>query len=128
MVGVRAIDHEHLQLWLLMGRLLRSVNATKPGDLADLAKDLDILAKKVANHFLHEERLFHLIDFAAAPSHGREHAHLLGKIQKMQRELALAPKGVLTPEAVHDLGDWLERHIKDSDTEYSTFLNLRGIR
>ncbi len=124
-VGVRMMDVEHKRLVFLLRRL---ANGLKSGDDENLLKNLDNLAEKAANHFLHEERLLRLTDFAATVPHEREHAKFLHKIRAVQLGLRAGDAGALSKEVVHSLGDWLEQHIKDCDKEFSAYLNLRGIR
>jgi len=118
------MDVEHKLLFFLVGRLL---NGLKYGG-ENLPKNLDNLAEKAESHFLHEERLLRLTDFPATRSHEREHAQLLRKVHEVQFRLQAGEVGALSREVVRGLSDWLEQHIKDSDKEFSAYLNLRGIR
>ncbi len=124
-VGVGMMDLEHKQLWFLFGRLLNGLNR---GANENLLKTLDDLAEKTANHFAHEERLLRLTDYPATRPHEREHAQLLRKVREVQLRFRSGEAGALSIEVVLGLSDWLERHIKDSDKEFSAHLNLRGIR
>ncbi len=124
-VGVRKIDVEHKRLFFQAGRLLSGL---KCGANENLLKNLDNLAGKAASHFLHEGRLLRLTDFPATRPHEREHAECLRKVSDVQLRLRAGEAGALSIEVVNSLTDWLERHINDSDKEFSAYLNLRGIR
>jgi len=125
LVGVRSMDVEHKRLASIFGRLLYGLQR---GDEENLKKNLDILAEKAAKHFSHEERLLRLTDYPATGTHEREHARLLSKVHEVRLGFLAGEAGTLSAEVVHGLWDLLEQHIKDSDKQFSTYLNLRGIR
>lgn len=124
-VGVRKVDVEHKRLFLLLRRLQ---NGLRCGAGENLSKNLDNLAEEAASHFLDEERLLLLTDFPAARPHEREHAQLLLKVSELQFRLRAGEAGALSIEVVNGISDWFERHIRESDKEFSAYLNLRGIR
>jgi hemerythrin len=124
-VGVKAIDIEHHQLALILGRLLRGLTGACN---VDLAKNLEALAEKTASHFSQEEHLLRLTDFPQSGAHEREHVGFLKRIFEIQAGFHAGHAGALTASAVEELRDWLEQHIKNSDKAFSSYLNLRGIR
>src|SRR3954470_24863149 len=86
-----------------------------------LAKTLDRLVQYTAMHFAHEERLMRSHHYPNLAVHQAEHQSLTAQVLKFQADFQ-AGKATMTIQLLQFLKDWLEKHIKGSDTKYVPFL------
>lgn len=122
---IPSVDAQHRGLVSTLNRLHQRM--VTGGSDADLSAILDELVEYTRLHFAHEEHLFAVYGYPAAPGHIVEHQRL---VQEVGAFVARNQAGSATigMELTRFLKDWLIHHILESDAAYSTYLVERGAR
>ena len=118
-VQIGSIDAQHRNLFAIAHELAEAMTAGQ-GKSA-LAKILDRLVQYTAVHFAHEERLMRLSDYPDLAAHKAEHEALTKQVLQFQADF-VGGKVTLTVQLLHFLKDWLQKHIKGTDTRYVPYL------
>ena len=114
--GVGSMDTEHrLQVTL--------VNAIE--ELVREGKDAELTAKTIAQlveftniHFLSEELMMRLYSYPQHDAHKLEHARLIERVASIQSKTS-AGQGQAALDTVHELHEWLTKHIKSMDQSFA---------
>jgi hemerythrin-like metal-binding protein len=125
-VGIALIDEQHKE-WL--GHLGAIANAIESGQGPDqIAKTLSFLSDYTDFHFATEEKHMAANNYPGLDAHRRKHAELRDTLKELVRDFL--EDGATHPlaQAVNTfLGNWLQSHIREVDTEFAGFLKAQGI-
>jgi len=121
-LNIKSIDAQHQNLFAI-GRELHAAMAGGRGK-AVMSSTLDRLAQYTASHFAHEEGLMKLYKYPGLAKHKAEHDALIKKVQAFQADFK---SGTVTSpiQVLEFVKDWLQHHIKESDSAYAPWLKER---
>ena len=123
-VKVKCCDEHHQKLFSLIQRLQDSMG--KPGDPVEFQNVVRELDDYAATHFSIEESLLEQTKFPGLENHFIQHKAFKTKLAELKE--ALADGSSTAPFVmVEYLKNWLIRHIKMVDCQYSKHLNANGI-
>ena len=124
-VGIPTIDREHKQLVELLNELLEAMQA---GHGQDVLKDvLNKLVGYTASHFKNEERLMQQCGYPGFAEHKAKHDAMTAKVLDLQQKVNSGSHGV-TLEVGNFLRGWLNKHILETDMDYSPSMKAAGIK
>jgi hemerythrin len=124
-VGIASIDAQHQKLVKMVQELQTAMISGKGNEV--LGKTLDGLIAYAAEHFATEERYFAAHKYPQADAHKKEHEALVSKVLSLQSDFK-AGKATITGQTMMFLTEWLIKHIKGSDKQYSAFLTKAGVK
>jgi hemerythrin len=122
-VGIRQIDEEHQQLFILAESLHQAMLEGKGKAIL-----VDLLASLVAYtcyHFAHEEHLMERIGYPDYRQHREQHENLRSKVREMQ-ERAASGETTMTIDVAQFVMEWVKRHIIASDRRIGHYLKTVG--
>jgi hemerythrin len=119
-VHVISIDAQHQNLFAIARELHAAMEAGQAKSV--LAKTLDRLVKYTKMHFSHEERRMQQGNYPDFPAHKAAHDALTAQVQKFQEDFQ-SGKIMMTIQLFQFLRDWLEKHIKVSDSKYVPYIS-----
>jgi hemerythrin len=114
-VHIQSIDAQHQNLFAI-GRELYAAMSAGHGKVA-VGKILDRLVQYTAVHFAHEERLMKQYNYPDFAAHKAEHDALTAKVVAFQKEYE-AGRATMAVTVLQFVKDWLEQHIRVSDSAY----------
>jgi hemerythrin len=123
-VGIGSIDGQHQNLFA-MARELYSAMRVGQGKQA-VGEILDRLVRYTTVHFGFEERLMEQHGYPGLPKHRAEHEELTRRVAEIQADYA-AGRVAINVQLLQFLRDWLEHHIKQSDSAYAPFLKAEKV-
>ena len=123
-VKVKRCDEDHKKLLAIIQRLHESViNNQGPVDTQGI---LGELVDYTETHFKTEEGMLEQTKFPGLETHCQQHESFKAKLAELRKSFEYAPGD--TPLAIMEyLKNWLVRHIKMVDCQYSSHLNANGI-
>ncbi|MBZ5644170.1 MAG: bacteriohemerythrin [Acidobacteriia bacterium] len=123
-VKVKRCDEDHKKLLDIIQRLHDSVIA-RHGEI-DTKAILAELVDYTETHFKTEEGMLEQTKFPGLERHCQQHETFKAKLEELKQSMEYAPGD--TPMAILQyLKNWLVRHIKMVDCQYSAHLNANGI-
>ncbi len=124
-VGVKLLDNDHKKLVLLINQLHEGLMTghAKPA-LESFFQDL-ISYTRV--HHAHEEQLLGETGFHGTAAHKQEHESTIERAVELQLRFKSSEGLVTELEIMHQLREWLFRHIQGSDKEFVAHLKAKGI-
>lgn len=118
-VQIASIDEQHKILIHLINRLH---DAKAVGHGSDALEDiLDQLSTYAVSHFGHEEQLMRQFNYPDFIAHKKTHNEFIAKLGDFKAEF-IADHNALAGEVFDFLKNWLIRHIKGTDMQYSPHL------
>ena len=124
-VKVTEIDMQHQKLVAMINELH---DAMKDGRGKEVIGKLIIdLIGYTATHFKTEEKYFDQFGYPETDSHKKEHAAFVQKISEFKDGFEKGQLS-LTIDVMNFLMDWLLKHIKGADMQYSRFFNSKGLK
>ena len=123
-VGIGSVDAQHQNLFAIARELYNAMSAGQ--GKAALSRILDRLVQYTAVHFAHEERLMRAHDYPNFQEHKAQHDALTRQVLAFQADFA-AGRVSMTVQLLQFVKDWLEKHIKGSDTEYVPYLKSQKV-
>jgi hemerythrin len=123
-VHIHSIDAQHQNLFRMAGELHSAMLAGQAKSV--MGKVLDRLVQYTAMHFAHEERLMRQRNYPGFELHKVEHDVLTRKVLQFQADFRSGTT-IITVQLLQFLRDWLENHIKGSDTKYVPFLTVEPV-
>ena len=123
-VNIGSIDAQH-QMLFAIGRELYAAMSTGQGK-AVLGRILDRLVQYTTVHFAHEERLMQLHHYPDFAKHKAQHDELVKQVQAFQTEFE-SGRATMAVQVLQFLKDWLESHIKGSDSAYAPCLKAQKV-
>ncbi|MBU2511937.1 bacteriohemerythrin [bacterium] len=124
-VNVIEIDLQHQKLITLINELNDAMTQGK--SKAILGKIVDGLVIYTTVHFKTEEKYFAKFGYPDANSHEKEHSAFIQKVTDVKDRFEKGEIS-LSIEIMNFLRDWLRKHIKGTDKQYSQFFNERGLK
>lgn len=124
-VNVSEIDQQHKELVKVLNHLADAIQTKKGNDT--LERTLEGLIRYAEHHFKTEEKYFAQFGYPDAESHKEEHLTFALKILGYQDKLKKKELSLST-EVLIFLWDWLQHHIKETDSKYSQFFNDNDLR
>jgi len=123
-VKIDEYNDQHVNLFKMINSLEVNVASNAGHDAQQ--KTLDELVPYCVNHFKCEEREFQAKSYPQTDSHTKIHNDFLEKVGAVYKAHSNKEAEVDTG-LVDFLKDWLVKHIKGSDQQYSDFLNQVGV-
>ena len=123
-VNIKHIDEQHKTLVNTFNKLADAMKTKSGSDI--LGDILDELHKYANYHFSTEEELFKKYNYPDAAEHIDEHMYYTDKANKFIRNFKENKKLGLSVDVFNFMTDWIVKHIKKTDKEYSAFLNGKG--
>lgn len=127
-VGVKLIDAQHQKLFKMINTLHNSLKKIENGGSEPLENVILQLAAYVDFHFKTEEKYFHEFDYEKTKEHEAQHKFYEDKIKefndKYQKGAVEEEVGV---EVLKFLEEWIMKHIKVNDKEYTKCFNEHGL-
>lgn len=122
-VKVASFNGHHRKLMELINELHDAMKRGKgPEAVGGVLKSLLEYTKI---HFSAEQYLMTAHGYPGYEAHKAEHDALVRKVEELTEKHC---KGVaVTVEVFQFLKDWLTKHIKETDRQYSSFFNSKGI-
>ncbi len=119
-VGSEKIDAQHQKLVELLNSLYEAMSKGKGNDV--LGKILNELVDYTVVHFRTEEELFYKYNYPDTAKHKEEHKKFVDEVTKFKTEFD-AGRAMVSIKLMTFLKDWLIKHIKGTDKQYSKFLS-----
>jgi hemerythrin len=123
-VHIDSVDAQHKKLFSIAEELHKAMAAGKAKPV--LGAILDRLVEYTATHFEHEERLMRIHDYPGLARHRAEHEVLKKQVLDFRADFE-AGRAALTVDLMIFLRNWLQKHIKSSDTQYAPFFRDRAV-
>ncbi len=123
-VGVAEIDQQHQQLISLINQLYDAMKQGKGKDVA--GKIIDSLIDYTVVHFQTEEKYFEQFGYPETESHKQQHAAFVQQVSDF-KEGFVKGKIALSIDMMNFLSEWLQKHIKGSDQQYTQFFQANGL-
>ena len=118
-VKVDKMDEQHQKLFGLINSFYDEVGKQSQDklifDLIAGMKDYTIL------HFNEEEQLMQQCNYPGLAEHKKEHADFIDKVTDLEEKLK-SGKMIISFEITNFLKDWIKKHIKESDQQYSAYI------
>jgi hemerythrin len=123
-VGVTEIDRQHQILVSMINRLNYAMKKGKGKDV--IGDIIGGLINYTVFHFETEEKYFDIYRYPGTGRHKEEHADFIQSVSGFNDEYTIG-KLSLTIDVMNFLGDWLGKHIKGTDMQYSQFFIGKGL-
>lgn len=124
-VKVAEIDQQHQKLVSIINELNAAMKQGQGKDV--LGKIVNGLIDYTAIHFKKEEKYFDQFGYPETDSHKKEHAAFVQKVSEFKDGFEKG-KLTVTIEVMNFLSDWLRKHIRGTDKQYSQFFNEKGLK
>ncbi len=124
-VKVTEIDQQHQKLVSMINELHDAMRQGRGKDV--LGKLINGLISYTAIHFKTEEKYFDQFGYPETDSHKKEHAAFVQKISEFKDGFEKGQQS-LSIDVMNFLMDWLLKHIKGVDIQYSQFFNEKGLK
>ena len=114
-VGIKSIDNQHREIFVLLNKLLEAI---KMGHASDVTiQIIQELERYAVNHFQKEEYFFQRFNYQGSAEHITEHQNFIKKLAVLKSEIN-SGKLILTIELLNFLKDWIDHHILVVDKKY----------
>jgi hemerythrin len=123
-VKVFRCDEDHKKLFALLNQLNDAMKAGKGNQVVQ--RVVKKLADYTTFHFAGEEALLEKTKYPGLSSHRAKHEAFVRKVQEFQMDLKAGnlSQSISVSEFMKD---WLTQHIKQTDQQYSSYLNSHGV-
>jgi len=123
-VGSDKIDAQHQKLVELLNALYEAMSKGKGNDV--LGEILNELIDYTVVHFNTEETLFDKYNYPETANHKEEHKNFVNEVSQFKKEFD-SGKAMVSIKLMTFLKDWLVKHIKGSDKQYSEFFKEKKV-
>jgi hemerythrin len=123
-VKVGRCDDDHKKLFSLINALHDAMLDGKGAVV--IGQVIKELANYTQYHFSAEEAMMEKTKYPGLPAHRLQHREFVSQVEQFKRDL-LEGKGGQTITVAVFLNDWLTKHIRQTDQQYSAHLNANGI-
>jgi hemerythrin len=123
-VGVKQIDTEHQRLIGIINELHEAMTKGKGKDI--LERILGDLLEYTETHFTNEEALMQKAGYPGFEAHHVLHTDLVRQVKELQAK-AKAGSALVSISVLNFLREWLTSHILNTDKQYQSHLNSKGI-
>lgn len=125
-VGVKLIDAQHQKLFEMMNKLHGEVSGATNREFESLENIILQLAAYVDFHFKTEEKFFKKYDYEKTDEHTLQHKTYADKIRGFNERYKKGEEE-LGEEILKFLEEWIMKHIKVNDKEYTKCFNEHGL-
>lgn len=119
-VGSELLDQQHKILFQLINRFSAAVE--REANTAELSKIFSEVLDYTETHFSMEEQLMKRFEYPDRENHMAIHSRLVSDAKSTYEDIKAGKKGA-PKSAIDFLANWLEKHIKGTDTKYSSYLS-----
>jgi hemerythrin-like metal-binding protein len=123
-VKVKRFDDEHQELFRIVNQLYDGMMARRGQQV--LQTVLNDLLQYTEKHFAAEEQVMRSVGYPQLQAQIEQHRRFSEKIKELTTKYKAGSIG-MTIEVLDLLTEWLKKHIKGMDKQYSAFLNSKGI-
>lgn len=123
-VSVSEMDEQHKHLISMINEVGESINNGSDRDA--LKPILDQLLDYTAYHFVTEEKLLERYEYPGLLKQKREHEALTWRVLDLRSRYD-AGEGIKPMEVLGLLTGWLKNHLLESDKQYGSYLNSKGV-
>lgn len=123
-VQITEIDQQHQRLIELINKLHEAMLAKQGKQV--VSQIIDELAAYTVYHFQTEEKYMQQFKYAGYLGHKKEHEGFVQEVEKFQKEYDAGKLG-LSLEIMTFLRDWVTKHIKGTDKQYSATFKQNGL-
>jgi hemerythrin len=116
-VRTQDVDEQHKELITLINQLYVAINENR--DQNTLREIFDQLTESAQAHFLFEESLMRLTQYAGYAAHKAQHEAVLEQLQTLQRKLD-NESATISTAILDSHKHWWSQHISSSDQHFST--------
>ncbi|MEO5343776.1 MAG: bacteriohemerythrin [Gammaproteobacteria bacterium SHHR-1] len=124
-VGIEAIDDDHKRLLGLINNLQNAVYY--PTGEAFERQSLEELVAYTKYHFEREEALMEKHGYADLEPHKQQHEKMIAEVERYLQAYEKDPESTIEG-LTRFLKDWLIKHIRGTDQQYSAYLRGKGER
>ena len=124
-VNVKRCDEQHQKLFSMLNGLHQAMSVGQGRSV--VAPIVQELGAYTDTHFRAEEKLMEQASYPALAAHREQHKTFVAQVEKFKQDLA---NGNSSPaiEVAGFLMNWLSKHIRQTDRQYSAHLNAKGIQ
>lgn len=123
-VSVKSIDEDHQKLFDLLNQLFDAMTKGKGKTIIpDIIKELESYS---VYHFNCEELYFKATNYPDSVKHIQEHQYFKQKIADLKKDVE-ANKGMVAPDVLGFMSDWLKNHIAICDKAYEEHFKKYGV-
>jgi hemerythrin len=122
-VGVELIDSQHQLLFQIINRFYDAIERKENQTI--LSKLFHEVLDYTTMHFSIEETMMKQCNYPDIAQHQEIHKRLIARAGEVQQEINRGVKGA-PQAAMLFLTDWLEKHIKGNDKQYTPFMTKLG--
>lgn len=123
-VKIKEIDQQHQKLMEMVNDLNDAMSKGKGKEVVGTV--LQKLISYTASHFSKEEKMMSDNGYPEYVDHKAKHDKMVAKVLSLQKDVA-SGKLTVSNDVMNFLMDWLQKHIKGTDMQYSGFLNSKGV-
>ena len=124
-VGVKLLNNDHKKLVLLINQLHDGLMAGRAKPALD--RLFEDLVSYTRVHHANEEQLFVETGFQGSAAHMLEHDSTIERAVELQLRFKSSEVFAAELEILHQLREWLFRHIQGSDQEFVSHFKVKGI-
>ena len=126
-VGINVIDNQHQEMFIRYNRLVDAIQ--NGGVKQELASIISFLQDYSIDHFGTEETLMDRYSYPDAPAHKAQHATFVRDFAAAKKQLETSGVSAdLAVGIVNKLGEWLMRHIGDTDKRLGAYVRMALMR
>lgn len=124
-VGIISIDNHHRKLVDFINDLHDAIAQDKTQEA--LGRIIDNIINYTVHHFAYEEELFDKYEYPDTVEHKAKHKKLIDDTLALQAQFN-AGKVQISIEILDFLTAWLNKHILNTDRQYTPFLKSMGVK
>jgi hemerythrin len=124
-VGIISIDNHHRKLIDFINDLNDAIATDKTQEV--LGTIIENIISYTKHHFSYEEELFDKYMYEDTVTHKAKHKKLIDETLELQNQFK-AGKVEISIKILNFLTDWLNKHIMETDQQYSVFLKSKGVK
>jgi hemerythrin len=123
-VNVKEIDRQHQKLIGLINQLHDAMQEGKGREVIGVI--VTELVDYTETHFKAEEEYFRIYGYPDSESHMKEHVYFVDKVSNVKAKIE-SGRTTVSVEVMVFLSNWLKKHIKGTDKNYTSFFNENGL-
>lgn len=124
-VGIVSIDNHHRKLIDFINDLHDAIASDKTQETLGLI--IENIISYTVHHFSYEEELFDKYGYEDTSAHKAKHKELIQDTLKLQEQFK-SGKVEISIQILDFLTDWLNKHILETDKQYTPFLKSKGVK
>jgi hemerythrin len=124
-VGVKLLNNDHKKLVILINNLHDGLVTGQPKP--ELENLFESLVSYTSIHHANEEKFLADAGYHSAQMHKQEHGQMLEQLMELQIRFISSAQLGIEMEIVHQLRNWLFRHIQGSDQQFTPHLKTINV-